>query len=211
VLDRISRQLTPAQTKALQLLARQIGRQNELERTNAAFRRANARLAEISVTDALTCIPNRRAFNHRLYEEEARSKRTGDPLSLLLIDVDQFKSFNDRFGHVAGDTALFRIAEILKTHNRPYDFVARYGGEEFAVILSQTALQAAIGVAERLRASVEATEMLFERLTLSIGVAMYDSEPGTAALISAADRALYAAKAGGRNRVAVDGEPPAPP
>jgi diguanylate cyclase (GGDEF)-like protein len=211
VIDHSSRQLTEAQIDALRILARQVVRHLELGRANATLRIANTKLAEMSVTDALTALANRRAFNERLTEEEARASRTGDPLCLLFIDVDHFKSFNDRFGHVAGDEALIRIADILKTCNRRYDFAARYGGEEFAVILSQTSIDAALAVAERLRAVAEETVLPFERLTLSIGVAQYDPERGAAALIKAADRALYAAKGAGRNCVMLSGEPTSAP
>jgi diguanylate cyclase (GGDEF)-like protein len=119
------------------------------------------------------------------------------------MDVDHFKRFNDRHGHMAGDDALLKIAHTLRSNNRAYDLLARYGGEEFALLLPQTPIDAAAAAAERLRAAVEAAEMPLQSLTLSIGVAAFDSALGTAELVSAADRALYAAKAAGRNRVAV--------
>jgi diguanylate cyclase (GGDEF)-like protein len=205
VIDRIRRGLTDIQATGLRRLSRQIVRELALGQENVALRLANARLAEMSMTDALTCIANRRAFNERLAAEERRARQNGDAFSLLLMDVDQFKLYNDRHGHPAGDEALFRIAETMKGNNRSYDLLARYGGEEFALILPQTRIGAAAAVAERLRGAVEAVDMPNQRLTLSIGVAAYDPLLGTDALVAAADEALYAAKTAGRNRVSISG------
>jgi diguanylate cyclase (GGDEF)-like protein len=203
LIDSSRRRLTESQASALRSLARQIARQLILGQENAALRLANTKLAELSMTDALTCIANRRAFDERMASEEARARRTGEPFSLLLMDVDKFKSFNDRHGHLAGDEALVRIAETLKSNNRLSDLLARYGGEEFALILPHTRAKAAAAVAERLRSAIEALEMPRECITFSIGVGTFDAKLGTGALIAAADRALYAAKAVGRNRVVV--------
>ena len=202
VLDRTTRQLTDNQAAALGNIARQLVRQLTLGQENTALRAANAVLAEMSLTDALPGIANRRAFNERLAEAEARARQTREPLSLLLMDVDYFKGFNDRYGHPTGDEALVRIATTLKRSNRATDLLARYGGEEFALILPQTRLEAAAAAAERLRAAIEAAEMPSQRvITLSIGAAAHDLADGAAGLIAAADRALYVAKATGRNRV----------
>jgi diguanylate cyclase (GGDEF)-like protein len=203
VIDRTRRGLTDSQTTALKSLARQIARQLALGQENSALRLANAKLTEISMTDALTCIPNRRAFNDRLAAEESLARQTGAPFSLLLMDVDHFKLFNDRHGHQAGDEALVRIAGTLKGNNRSSDLLARYGGEEFALILPQTRIEAAVAAAERLRGAIEAAVMPWQSITVSIGAAAYDPACGAAGLIAAADRALYAAKAAGRNRVAI--------
>ncbi len=203
VIDRNSRELTESQATGLKGLARQIVRQLALGQENIALRAANARLAEISMTDALTCIANRRGFNERLDAEEICARQTGRAFSLLLMDVDHFKLFNDRHGHIAGDEALFRIAQTLKANNRSYDLLARYGGEEFALILPHTRLGAAAAAAERIRGAIEAADMPWQGVTLSIGVAAYDPSRGTSGLIAAADKALYAAKAAGRNRVVV--------
>ena len=124
VLDRTTRQLTDNQAAALGNIARQLVRQLTLGRENTALRAANAVLAEMSLTDALTGIANRRAFNERLAEAEARARQTGEPLSLLLMDVDHFKGFNDRYGHPTGDEALVRIATTLKRSNRATDLLA---------------------------------------------------------------------------------------
>jgi diguanylate cyclase (GGDEF)-like protein len=203
VIDRTSRVLTESQATALWTLSRQIVRQLALGQENIALRLANARLAEMSMTDALTGIANRRAFNERLAAEERRARQNGESFSLLLMDVDHFKLFNDRHGHQAGDEALFRIADTLKGNNRSYDLLSRYGGEEFALILPQTRVEAAAAVAERFRTAIEAATMPCQPLTLSIGAASYDPALGADGLIAAADQALYAAKAAGRNRVVV--------
>jgi diguanylate cyclase (GGDEF)-like protein len=198
VIDQAPRQLSAAQVEALAMLSRQVVAQLELRRSNAALEMANAMLAAQSLTDGLTCIPNRRAFNRRMAEERQRAHRTGQPLSMLVVDIDHFKEYNDQFGHPAGDEALQLVAQTLDQARRQYDFCARYGGEEFAVILPNTALPAALAVAERLRAEV--AKQCFRRpVTVSIGVATAADNAGR--LLDAADAALYAAKMGGRDRV----------
>jgi diguanylate cyclase (GGDEF)-like protein len=201
VIDQIARELSAAQVEALEILARQVVGLLELRRSHAALEAANAKLAAQSLTDPLTCIPNRRAFIARLTEEEARARRNGDPLALLLIDVDHFKAYNDAFGHPAGDEALFAVGQMLNALARPFDFTARYGGEEFAMILPQTNRQAARGVAERLCETVACAGIARRPLTLSIGVGGIPPSGDAAEMIRAADRALYEAKARGRNRV----------
>jgi len=202
VIDQAARQLSAAQVEALATLARQVVGLLELRRSHAALEAANAKLAAQSLTDPLTCIPNRRAFIARLAEEEARARRNGDPLALLLIDVDHFKAYNDAFGHPAGDEALFAVGQMLNALARPFDFTARYGGEEFAMVLPQTNRQAALAVAERLCETVAGAAIARRPLTLSIGVCAMPPSCDAAEMIRAADRALYQAKARGRNRVA---------
>jgi len=202
VIDQAARELSAAQVEALETLARQVVGLLELRRSHAALETANAKLAAQSLTDPLTCIPNRRAFITRLAEEEARARRNGDPLALLLIDVDHFKAYNDAFGHPAGDDALFAVGQMLNALARPFDFTARYGGEEFAMILPQTNRQAARGVAERLCETLAGAGIARRPLTLSIGVGGIPPSCDAAEMIRAADRALYEAKARGRNRVA---------
>jgi diguanylate cyclase (GGDEF)-like protein len=202
VIDSKPRRMKLVQIEALAALSRQVVAQLELRRTNLSLASLNQQLAELSLADALTCIPNRRAFNERIEEEAARARRTGEPLSLLMADIDGFKSYNDEFGHQAGDQALYMVAQVLNAGARPYDQVARYGGEEFAVILPMTNLAAAHGIAERLRLAVAAAEIPCRRLTLSIGVAGMTAQFDARELIRVADRALYEAKARGRNRVA---------
>jgi diguanylate cyclase (GGDEF)-like protein len=202
VLDRRSRPLGPEQVHALETLAHQVMELLEMRRTVIGLSLANARLGQQNLTDALTAIPNRRAYDQKLAEEHARAKRTGTPLSLLLIDIDSFKQYNDSFGHPAGDAALHSVAHVLQASLRPYDFLARYGGEEFALILPATTLEDALIVAERVRALVADTELPHRKLTISIGVARLNAETDLQTLVQTADNDLYRAKAGGRNKVA---------
>jgi diguanylate cyclase (GGDEF)-like protein len=170
----------------------------------------NRKLAQISYLDAVTEVPNRRSFDEELTTEWRRSTRTGSRLSLLMIDIDGFKSFNDTFGHQAGDECLRRVAGgIDETVRRAGDVVARYGGDEFAVLLPDTDTVGATALAERVRSAVAAREILHPAvqrpLTVSVGVATVsgrdDGEP--ARLVRAADAALYAAKNAGRNLVRI--------
>jgi len=171
---------------------------------------ANRQLEALSSTDGLTGVFNRRFFDSRLEEESARCRRQG-PMALIMIDVDHFKSFNDNFGHQAGDACLQRLADTLTAVvRRETDIVARYGGEEFAIILPYTDAIGASTLAETVRLTVE-RDLRFEwegrrvPVTVSVGVAMAPGgrsvEPGE--LIAAADGALYASKQAGRNRVTV--------
>lgn len=178
------------------------------ERTQALVE-ANQRLVGLSLTDGLTGLANRRHFDEVLAREGDRSRRDGRPMSLLMLDVDWFKYYNDQYGHPAGDVVLCQIARILlESVRRPGDLAARYGGEEFAVILPGLDVHDAEGMAERIRARVEALAIthahgLSGRVTISIGVAEMDLDDahGAETLVGRADAALYRAKAGGRNRV----------
>ena len=160
------------------------------------------RLHEAARTDALTSMPNRREFDERLALELERAARTGEPLALLMGDIDRFKALNDRYGHAAGDAALAAIGRVLVTECRAIDTPARVGGEEFAVLLPSTEATAALITANRLRAAIsQITDDDGRPLTISFGVAEHPADGATASdLIAAADRALYAAKAGGRDR-----------
>jgi len=164
------------------------------------------RLRETARTDTLTAMPNRRAFDERLGLEIDRAERTGEPLALLLGDIDRFKTLNDRFGHVAGDAALASIGRVLMSECRAIDIPARIGGEEFAVLLPGTGRDDARVVADRLRAAVARIHDGDDRpVTISFGVAEHPGSGHSApALMEAADRALYAAKAAGRDRVVLD-------
>ena len=164
-----------------------------------------------AATDALTGLANKRAVEDTLKRMTAQAGRLKAPLSCLLLDLDRFKEVNDRYGHAAGDEVLAAVGDVLTTALRGSDFVGRYGGEELVVLLPDTDREGAVRVAEKLRASIEAIEppAQVERLiTASIGVAVLpDDALDAESLLRMADRALYAAKADGRNRVrAVDAE-----
>jgi diguanylate cyclase (GGDEF)-like protein len=177
-----------------------------------ALREANAALETLSTTDALTGVANRRRFDQRLHEELQRVRRYDAPLTLLLIDIDYFKRYNDRHGHPQGDRALLAVAQLLAQQaRRPGELAARYGGEEFAILLPHADLEIGRAVAERCQAEMaqlalpHGASTVAPHLTLSIGVAQWlgpDREVA-AALLRRADEALYAAKAAGRARSAV--------
>ncbi len=172
-----------------------------LETRCRVLEKTNVCLASLASTDSLTGLANRRVFCGELSRQVARAQRTGAPLSLLLIDVDNFKQYNDTFGHPAGDAALHTIGHLLYDTVREGDFTARYGGEEFAIILPDTGRATALQAAERVRAAVENCSRLEVPITISIGLAPLFRQDTAAALMTAADKALYAAKAAGRNRV----------
>lgn len=155
--------------------------------------------------DALTGVASRRHFMRELARETERVRRQGSPLSLLMVDADHFKNVNDTWGHGAGDEVLRALARALEAGTRSLDVVGRLGGEELGVLLPGAELSTATMVAERLRASVEATEVAWReeilRVTVSIGVAEWDGEMNYEDLLEAADAALYRSKAEGRNRV----------
>ncbi|HEX5394196.1 MAG TPA: DUF484 family protein [Rhodocyclaceae bacterium] len=175
--------------------------------------RSQERLKQIGLTDALTGVNNRRYFERRCHEEISLARRQGWPLACMFLDVDKFKRINDTQGHLAGDQVLRTVACLIKNQLRASDIIARYGGEEFVALLPQTPLRAACDIAERIRAAVEACH--FEPLpgtplsaTISIGISMLSSQAEDAtvpsqaeALVAHADKALYLAKEGGRNRV----------
>lgn len=181
-------------------------------RTHMTLKRKTDLLERIALLDGLTGIPNRRYFDDQLQREGQRSLRQGESLSVLMLDIDHFKGFNDHYGHGAGDQCLQRVAETLRgALLRPADMIARYGGEEFVALLPATHAAGAAEVAERLRAAIEGLAVPHEYsstapvVTLSIGHATYSpEEPGAAldGLLQRADRALYEAKKAGRNRYA---------
>lgn len=171
---------------------------------------ATDQLKQLARTDGLTDLLNRRAFDESLEAEIRRSARTGTPLSLLMIDVDHFKAFNDHYGHPAGDACLRQVAELLRASlKRPADLAARYGGEEFAAILPDTDEDGAYLVAEAFRRAVAQARLTHERsekgiVTASVGVATYmpdNLDRNALELAKVADDALYSAKAAGRDRV----------
>lgn len=177
--------------------------------TERSLLASQAELQSLAVTDQLTGIPNRRCFDQMLKLEWSRATRMQHPLSLFLIDVDYFKNLNDKQGHPYGDQCLVEIASALQhVLGRGGDLVARYGGEEFAVILPTTGSSGAASVAVRMQEAVRSLNIPNETsigffVTVSIGMAVYEfPQTGTpAALLDAADRALYIAKQNGRNRI----------
>lgn len=165
-----------------------------------------ADIQKLASRDVLTGAYNRRRLEEEARRQRARWPRTGEPLSIMMIDVDHFKAINDRYGHPIGDEVLRRLAAIAQTSIRPDDFLARYGGEEFCILLPSTGEQAAMLVAERLRGHYAnmAIELGERTLSSSISIGVADSTHAGlefAALVTAADEALYRAKQQGRNRV----------
>lgn len=173
----------------------------ELVDANAQLSQANDRLEALATTDGLTGLKNHRAFQERLAEEFKRSARYGSPLSLILLDVDKFKLYNDTYGHPAGDRALQMVAQALQQSARETDFVARYGGEEFVILLPDSDRSGAMTVAERFRVAISVQPWVQGMLTASLGVtSMQPKTISPQQLIDEADKALYASKAAGRNR-----------
>ena len=177
---------------------------------------ANRRLQQAALTDPLTGLPNRRYAMERLDQEWAAALRSGRPLSCLMLDLDRFKQINDTHGHDIGDLVLRQASVVLRKEARTEDGVCRIGGEEFLVICGDTPLPAAMQLAERLRSAIARTRFSNGAVscttTVSVGVAQRAGEMQRAdELFKAADNALYAAKAAGRNRVIANQTPPPPP
>lgn len=171
---------------------------------------AQIRLEQLATRDGLTGLANRRCFDETLLAEWARAMRQAQPLSLLMVDVDNFKAYNDANGHLGGDECLKRVSSAVASEMRTNDLVARYGGEEFAVILPNQSLKGAAIVAERIRCRVERLQVPSRNtpaghVTVSIGaataIASPDSNPSQ--LVAIADAALYRAKHMGRNRISL--------
>jgi diguanylate cyclase (GGDEF)-like protein len=162
------------------------------------------RVKQLAYLDGLTGIFNRRFFELRIAEEIERARRFGTELAVIMIDIDQFKRLNDEFGHLLGDEVLRQVSSIFHKQLRKFDVVCRYGGEEFVVLLSQTGMQHAGGVAEKLRKTVETWQFpgVARQVTISAGTAIFPVHGTTRdELVKAADAGLYAAKQAGRNRV----------
>ena len=223
VIDQVPHVLTESQQDALWALSRQVVAQVELRsaveelKSNTAQLRdyqdqleeyhqqlelTNARLRTLSVTDDLTGLNNRFAFAEELRDELARARQCHSPLSLLFLDADLFKLYNDEFGHSAGDDALRTIAVYLKENMRSHDFIARIGGDEFVIILPGTTMEIAGVLAEQCRKALQLTASFERPITLSIGISSLDGRSiDTETLISEANQALYHSKASGRNQV----------
>lgn len=181
-------------------------RTEELHKTNELLRKTNAELERISMIDELTEISNRRGFDVTFQKSWGISMRERQPLALIMIDIDNFKVFNDTYGHLAGDQCLKSVAqEINKAVKRTGDLVARFGGEEFLVMLLNTTEEEATIVAEDIRKKIEKLRFAAgdPAITISLGVAAVIPNDSVSAddLINAADKALYKAKKNGRNNV----------
>ena len=167
-----------------------------------------------SLTDPLTGLGNRKYFDRSIDVAVENALASGEPLSLLMFDIDHFKSFNDSYGHLTGDQVLRLVGMSLKQTIKGQDITARYGGEEFAVVLPNTALRQALTVADHIRRAVMAKELkkkstgeILGRVTISVGVSMLKPGDDTDSLIERADACLYAAKRNGRNRVICEVDP----
>jgi diguanylate cyclase len=167
-----------------------------------------------SLTDPLTGLGNRKYFDRSIDVAVENALASGEPLSLLMFDIDHFKSFNDSYGHLTGDQVLRLVGMSLKQTIKGQDITARYGGEEFAVVLPNTALRQALTVADHIRRAVMAKELkkkstgeILGRVTISVGVSMLKPGDDTDSLIERADACLYAAKRNGRNRVICEADP----
>ncbi|HKU73092.1 MAG TPA: diguanylate cyclase [Pyrinomonadaceae bacterium] len=190
-----------------------IGPQVALALERAEWQERATEFQLMSITDSLTALPNRRYLEERLAEELNRSKRYDFPMSFLMIDIDDFKAYNDKNGHQAGDLALQITAHCLKGALRVVDVASRYGGEEFCILLPQTAMSEAGVIADRIRHRVSTTHFPhgksqpLGRVTISVGVSTFTKNVDTPEnIIAAADRALYQAKSMGKDRVEFYGE-----
>jgi diguanylate cyclase len=177
---------------------------------NEALQRANEVLEQLSITDGLTKLHNHRFFQDHLTREIKRVSRTGELLTMLICDIDDFKRLNDRLGHASGDELLIGIARVLNDSIRETDFLARYGGEEFVVLAPGTDLAGAVTLAEKVREAVAAGSYILDsthqltKVTVSIGVAQYSGSRKR--FFQAADQALYRAKAAGKNCVMAEAD-----
>lgn len=180
----------------------------DLTEKNNRLQQANEVLNQLSITDGLTKLHNHRFFQDLLTREIKRVDRAGEPLSMLLIDIDDFKKLNDRFGHAAGDELLTRLAPILNAAIRETDLAARYGGEEFVIVAPNTRLQGAYQLAEKVRTTIAESSFILDdslrpmRVTVSIGVAQFRGNRKR--FFQKTDEALYRAKAAGKNCVMAD-------
>ncbi|WP_209010989.1 sensor domain-containing diguanylate cyclase [Labrenzia sp. PHM005] len=175
---------------------------------NTLLSEAHQQLKEQSMHDALTGVLNRGAIFELLEHDLSKAKRNNKPVTVIMADIDHFKSVNDNHGHIAGDAVLNLVATRIKNALRGYDHVGRYGGEEFMVVLSDTDLTATADIAERVRQSVEVLEVQHEdhtiQVTLSQGIAMSNGNETIDDLVARADKALYRAKQDGRNRYCME-------
>jgi two-component system cell cycle response regulator len=174
----------------------------KLDQQRSELAAANARLSRLVITDGLTGLKNHRYFREQLEQAFSHSRRNHTPFSVIMLDVDKFKEYNDTYGHMAGDEALIAIAHVMEKSVRNYDITARYGGEEFAILLPSTDGKDAMFIAERLRHCIQSYPWPKRTVTASIGVSTYmDDKEDPNQIVDEADKALYFSKRNGRNRV----------
>ena len=207
---RLRRELDEQERLRQTISAANLRLEDMVQERTAELEEANRKLADLSTTDGLTSLANRRRFDEVFDSEWQRARRQGLPLAIAMIDVDEFKAYNDHFGHQAGDDVLRRIGAILRAHiQRSSDLTARYGGEEFIIVLPGMNLKEATALVETIRQAVQADGMKHTEqspagvVTVSIGVATCIPQPGYDAegLLREADAAMYEAKRRGRNNV----------
>ena len=203
----IAERILAMQNELQQLNTHMAEKNQELSKIVSRLEEANLKLAEMATSDGLTRLKNHRFFQEMLTANFSFAQRQGLALSLILLDVDSFKSYNDTFGHPAGDDVLRQVSAMLSRNVREHDIAARYGGEEFTLLLPATPRIDAVVVAERMRREIEAYPWSLRPITVSIGVATFDAIPNLSGPISAvellaqADMALYHSKRHGRNQV----------
>ena len=210
LIERLTAAAKAMETSNSKLEARLLASRGEIEQ----LRHNLAAVRNESLTDPLTTLANRQYFDAELRKFVIESRAANEPLALLMSDVDNFKAFNDQFGHLTGDQVLRLVAGAVKQNLKGHDVAARYGGEEFAVALPRTGLRSAIMLAEHIRRSVMTRELMkrssgerLGRVTISIGVAQLQPSDTPQSLIERADQCLYAAKRGGRNQVVCEADP----
>ena len=209
LIENLMKELEKATTRATHLETNFAEKTRELD----SIRDSLSKSEERAKTDTLTGLPNRRGLEEFFRGAQIAAMEQGDPLSVLLIDVDHFKKFNDNFGHVVGDQVLQLMAKVLRERVRDGDLPARYGGEELIAVLPRADLAACKRVAERIRRTIADCNMagrsadeVLPRITVSIGVAQFQPGESMADLIERCDRALYLAKRAGRNRVVTESD-----
>lgn len=181
--------------------------EREVRERTQELEEANKKLDLISRTDELTQLPNRRDMQRTIEKEVTRTERTNKPFSFIFFDIDHFKNVNDTYGHAAGDLVLKHVSSSIRSLLRKYDVLARFGGEEFLTLLPETPLEDSSVVAERFRKQIENSSVKFGdleiKVTITLGVALYDSRLGADHSIQLADKALYEGKESGRNKVVI--------
>lgn len=177
-------------------------RTRDLQAANVSLEKKVKEIEAVAEKDPLTGVYNRHRFDKGLRQERERATRYDRPLSLIILDIDHFKRINDRYGHTVGDKVLIGVAQYIEKHIRENDMLCRWGGEEFGIVASDSPLDAARSLAEKLRSSLERAPLYREiSVTCSFGVAQFDGSEDVDSFIRRADRALYKAKESGRNRV----------